>query len=424
MATKSEPQRLSTNPTQRSLEATKPPDFQVIRKREEEPSEATPIIYREYAYAVAPETTSAAAELLIWVRFKEICAGITKRTERKFVQLAVFDHVFEKRPERAPIATLAWRDWRGDPVVVVHGVRVDSPGDAKTAEVAPSAATAPSAAAAPSTAVPSKQVESAPPRPENAPLRSESAPKDVAATVQPSAGPATATSAVASQPSAAPAAAAEPAGAVEPVAAASEATAPAAAEETRASEPPPSSRRIAPGKRRKSEDLIGELFETMHELHFLPDMVSGTEFVLSIVESMLPSEGAILHVFDINTRHFVVVRAYGQQSEGLLLHRTPDVDPFFNSAMRRTRAVAVSGGDEKYAGTRWKALGVTPSEALFGSVQLGGRYLGAVEIANPAEGGKYSESEANALEYICAQFAEFLAARPIVLDADVVLPKH
>ena len=306
-------------------------------------------MYREYAYAVAKETDAAQAELLIWVRFKEIQSKIAARSERKFVQLAVFDHVFEKRPERAPVASLAWRDWRGDAVVMVHGKKVVPGAEAKTDH-------------------PDKS--NAPPRPE-----------PEASTAEP-----------AKKPAAAP------------------------------SEPPPSSRRIAPGKRRASEDLIGELFETMHEMHFHSDMVTGVEFVLSVVENMLPSEGAIVHVFDINTRQFVIVRAYGKGAESLLLHRTPDVDPFFNSAMRRTRAVSASGKDEKFLGERWTKLGVAPHDALFGSVQIGGRYLGAIEIANPHGGGKYSESEANALEYICAQFAEFLAARPIVLDADVVLP--
>lgn len=349
-AAKSETQRLSSHPTQRSLEAARAPDFQVIRKREEEPTQDSPILYREYAYAVAKETDAAQAELLIWVRFKEIQSKIAARSERKFVQLAVFDHVFEKRPERAPVASLAWRDWRGDAVVMVHGKKVVPPGaEAKTDP---------------------PDTSSAPPRPEAAAAKAEPAKK----------------------PTPAP------------------------------SEPPPSSRRIAPGKRRASEDLIGELFETMHEMHFLPDMVTGVEFVLSVVENMLPSEGAIVHVFDINTRQFVIVRAYGKGAESLLLHRTPDVDPFFNSAMRRTRAVSASGEDEKFFGERWTKLGVAPHDALFGSVQIGGRYLGAIEIANPHGGGKYSESEANALEYICAQFAEFLAARPIVLDADVVLP--
>jgi hypothetical protein len=351
--TKPEPQRPSSHPTQRSLEAARPPDFQVIRQREEEPTTDSPIVYREYAYAVAAKTDAAQAELLIWVRFKEIQSKLADRSERKFVQLAVFDHVFEKRPERPPIASLAWRDWRGDAVVMVHGKKVVPAGVKEQADA--------------------KGVAS-PPRPE-------------------SEAPKAANADAAAKPKSAP------------------------------SEPPPSSRRIAPGKRRASEDLIGELFETMHELHFLPDMVSGVEFVLSTVETMLPSEGAIVHVFDINARQFVIVRAYGKAAESLLLHRTPDVDPFFNSAMRQTRAVSAASDDEKFLGERWTKLGVEPHDALFGPAQIHGRYLGAVEIANPHGGGKYSESEANALEYICAQFAEFLAARPIVLDADVVLPK-
>ena len=415
---KSDTQRLSSHPTQRSLEAAKAPDFQVIRKREDEPSEKSPIVYREYAYAVAPETLAAQAELLIWVRFKEIKSKIDERSERKFVQLAVFDHVFEKRPERAPVATLAWRDWRGDPVVMVHGKKSTAPAADADSDSKASAGSFPPRPAS----VPPRPVGSSPeaPKPSDA-AEDKNSPGQAAADSKPDAEKVVADKKVE------PAKQAEPEKKVEaekPAEAqkAAPAEAEAAAEE-RPSEPPPSSRRIAPGKRRADEDLIGELFETMHELHFLPDMVSGVEFVLSIVEDMLPSGGAILHVFDINLRQFVVVRAYGKGAEALLLHRTPDVDPFFNSAMRRTHALAVSGKDEKYLGPRWTTLGVEPEEALFGSVQIHGRYLGAIEIANPHGGGKYSQSEANALEYICAQFADFLAARPIVLDADVVLPK-
>jgi hypothetical protein len=68
-------------------------------------------------------------------------------------------------------------------------------------------------------------------------------------------------------------------------------------------------------------------------------------------------------------------------------------------------------------------MGVKPTVALFGAVQLGGRYLGAIELANPVGGSPYSEHEAHALDYICEQLAEFLVNRPIILDPDVVLPK-
>lgn len=61
--------------------------------------------------------------------------------------------------------------------------------------------------------------------------------------------------------------------------------------------------------------------------------------------------------------------------------------------------------------------------AHVGAVQLGGRYLGAVELLNPPGGEPFTENEANALDYICEQLAEFLASRPIVLDRDVVVGK-
>ncbi len=30
----------------------------------------------------------------------------------KFIHIAVVDHVFDGRPQRSPLATLAWKDWR------------------------------------------------------------------------------------------------------------------------------------------------------------------------------------------------------------------------------------------------------------------------------------------------------------------------
>jgi GAF domain-containing protein len=66
---------------------------------------------------------------------------------------------------------------------------------------------------------------------------------------------------------------------------------------------------------------------------------------------------------------------------------------------------------------------VKVKHSLSGPVRQGGRYLGLIELANPSGGDPYHESEANALDYICEQFAEFLVNRPIVLDADVILLK-
>jgi GAF domain-containing protein len=163
----------------------------------------------------------------------------------------------------------------------------------------------------------------------------------------------------------------------------------------------------------------------MHQLHFMPDLAAGAEYVLHALQRVVPSEGALVHVFDINARQFVVVRAAGPHAGELLLLRTPDTFPLFRDALRRSRSIVFREipEDDRYRGGRFEALGVHVKLALCGPVQLGGRYLGIVELVNPLGGTAFHEGEVNAIDYICHQFAEFVASRPMVLDADAVVPK-
>lgn len=464
----------TTHPTQRSLEVAKAPDFQLIRKREEEPTAQSPIAYREYAYAVKPGTDRQAAEVLLWIRFREIQGSLDERPSGKFVQLAVFDHVFERKPVRPPIATLAWKDWRGEPVLTFTEAtsggasgappRPSSapPRPTSTAPSAPAvvkAASVPAPPAAPSVPAPPSgpiieaaptsedlgidvDVEAAPSSADAVPPwptsqspaagAASAAPASTAPAAPASATPAApasaapvapTTSAAPAAPASAPPSAKASAPTTQPSAVQAQARAHAKAQadaaERAAAEMPP------PRRRKPGEDLIGELFEAMHDLHFVSDVVSGAQFVLGIAQQMLPSSGIIVHVFDINTRHFVVVRAAGPNAAKVLLHRTSDKEPLFVEAMRRTRTLRVDDAskDGRFAAGRWQTLGVEPTSVLFGPVQQGGRYLGVIELANPDGDTPYHEGESNALDYICEQFAEFVAARPIVVDADVVIGK-
>ena len=177
-------------------------------------------------------------------------------------------------------------------------------------------------------------------------------------------------------------------------------------------------------KRTSSEDLIGELFEQIHQVHFAPDLVSGADFVLGVLRVM-PCEGALIHVFDINTRQFVVVRASGPSPRNVLLHRTPDTYSLFKSLFRRGRSISFpeAANDANFQGGRWERLGVTVKAALCGAVKQGGRYLGVIELVNPVGSAAFQETEMNALDYICEQFADFVASRPVVIDEDAVLPR-
>jgi GAF domain-containing protein len=181
--------------------------------------------------------------------------------------------------------------------------------------------------------------------------------------------------------------------------------------------------RLPAVRRRAGEDLIGELFETMHDLNFMRGIDDGAEFVLAAVDSIVPCEGVLIQVFDINKRDFVVVRARGPAAIPALLHRTPDTDPFVTAVMRRSRSVAIAdvSREPRVLGARWEVLGVKPDRALCGPVRQGGRYLGLLELVNPLGDAPFHQTEQNAVDYVCEQFAQFLANRPIVLDPDVIL---
>ncbi|HET9930768.1 MAG TPA: hypothetical protein VFQ35_08780, partial [Polyangiaceae bacterium] len=95
--------------------------------RSQEPKPDAPITYREQACVVAPGTPREAVEALLRERWQSVKKEIATHPSGQLVQIAVFDHVFEQRPQRSPLGTLAWKDWRGDPVLGFPGFGVPSP---------------------------------------------------------------------------------------------------------------------------------------------------------------------------------------------------------------------------------------------------------------------------------------------------------
>jgi hypothetical protein len=410
-----------------------PPPASLLRKRQEEPTPESPITYREVAYVVDPGVSRGSVEALLWASFRDLSRELADRPGQKFVQLAVFDHKFDKKPERAPLGTLAWKDWRGNPVLTFP--LFDGTAPARASMPAPSIKpvavvqiSSSNPPAAPASAAPAASGSVAP-LPASvvaalaaAPAPVETAPVTMAAPVVVAVPPAAESVPPAPQVVAlTPSPQAEP----EPKSDAQAVAIPLTREKTPSQ--PSSARSSKPRlpaiRRRAGEDLIGELFETMHDLHFMQGVADGAEFMLAAVESIVPCDGVLIHVFDINTRQFVVVRAKGPGTMQVLLHRTPDTEPFFNAVMRRPGSVAIHdvASDARVLGPRWDALGVAPQRALCGPVRQGGRYLGMLEVVNPLGDAPFHQTEQNAIDYVCEQFAEFLANRPIVLDADVIL---
>ncbi len=419
-----------------SAAAAELPDYQVVRKRAEDPSERTPITYREFAYAVRPDTSPEAATALIISRFREVSSSLATRPPGKFVQLAVFDHVFEERPASKPLVTLAWKDWRGDPVLQYPGGKQAGPASEPPPQSippysGPGIEAVPASLSDPEVAdALSGEVEVAVEATEPELL------SDASAVSAPDSSAASASAPDASAPDASASAVSAP----DSSASAPDASAPHGRGKSKrkgrkskpgskraehlTTQPDTPSQKLQPkvSKRDGKNDLISDLFETMHNLHFAADVMSGADFTLDVILKSLPCDAALVHIFDINTRRFVVVRVSGSVPKELLLHATPDLDPLFRDVLRAPRSRRV-GDFKKQAGDHWSKLGLEPQAALLGPVRQGGRYLGVIELFNPSDGGAFFENEANALDYICEQFAEFLSQRPLVLDADVVLAK-
>ncbi|KYF83689.1 hypothetical protein BE11_31220, partial [Sorangium cellulosum] len=186
--------------------------------------------------------------------------------------------------------------------------------------------------------------------------------------------------------------------------------------------PPPRRRSSFPPRngRLSGDDLIAELFEACSELHFLQDTLAGADFILSLTLDKIPCALGLVSLFDINRREFVVVRQHGGKTA--LLTRLSERAPLALAAMRSRRAVVVPdvSSDERVMDERWKATGVELRSVVCAPVELAGRYLGLLEIANPIDGKPFSESDGNALTYIGQQFAEFVGARGVVTEPGLV----
>jgi GAF domain-containing protein len=175
-------------------------------------------------------------------------------------------------------------------------------------------------------------------------------------------------------------------------------------------------------RRGSGDDLIAELFERLHELVFAEGIVAGASYVLDVLLDVIPCELALVHVFDLNTRKFVVVRSHGPGLERALLEATADTDPLIAEVMHKAQAVQVdAAADPRLQNGRWRAAASPLRHVLCGAVRQGGRYLGLIELGNPAGGTPFAKNEINALDYACEQFAEFVATHPVVIDRDAVL---
>lgn len=172
-----------------------------------------------------------------------------------------------------------------------------------------------------------------------------------------------------------------------------------------------------PTVRPAGDALVGAVFEALHELHFVKDLKEGAHFVRRVIQEKMKPSIALVHIYDINSRHFVVMSALGERAEVLTDYATPDDDALAAEIMRGEEAILVvdPATDPRLSRGRWR-LAEPQKSVLCAPVAVDGRYLGLLEIADPVDGSEFNEEDRNVLTYIATAFAKYLNGRGVVLD--------
>jgi hypothetical protein len=391
-------------------------EAQVLFRRNQEPDARAPLTYRELVLAVPAGTTEDAAARVLQEEFAAIEKTLEAAPKGKLVHLAAFDYVFEGRPPTAPLAVLTWKDWRGAPVVGFPRrpdyVAPSTSGHPPPMSVPPSA---PVVAAPP----PAPPVIAAPPPPPPPPPAPSPPAAAAAATPAPTPTPAPAASAPPPPPPAPPAVAAAPPPAPPPPASAGKTPAPPALVVPQA--PPTGFGSGSKGRtRRAGDELIAELFEEMHDLHFLRDAIEGAAFCLSVALDKLPSRAGLVHFYNVEKRTYFIAAAQGAGADALLLKKEAEGDPVLAPVMRSRRASALPTPPNEARGLeRYAKIGAGAS-VVVAPVVLSGRALAAIELVAPIDGEPFNDADAHALAYIGEQYAEFLSQRGLIFDEKMV----
>lgn len=121
----------SLSPTSDSARGRTNIELEQLFERNEEPSADNPLLYCERAYLLPRNSSVPDAEAALRWKLADIQQALDSRKRGKLVNLAIFDHRWSDVPERPPVITLQWRDWRSEVVV-------DYPAATRASSVPPS----------------------------------------------------------------------------------------------------------------------------------------------------------------------------------------------------------------------------------------------------------------------------------------------
>ena len=410
--------------------------IELLFERMHEPSDDSPILYRERAYLVDALQSDVDLEEHLEAELSRIRRDWRHRDASQFVQLSLYDHRFEGEPSFPPVATLSWKDWQGRSEIWVRGVRRSTlppgiPLDSMPPVPRPDRPTAAERRAIERArpSMPPDDLELPVFEPSEEELRASEAPDPFDADMD-------ASDSFASDSFAPESAVEDTPTSAEQVAIA-DASSPSEAGDDGSDEAAPDSGPgwqsphrsgefaipvqdepvQAPSSQRvlASEELIGALFERLHELAFVATLGAGADCLLAGLADVIPCDGVLIHVLDVEAEEFVVMRALGPDPRDVIGRRTPGLDSHLSECLRRKATLELLQSDIVRNRTTWQTLGVLPRHVLASPVHRLNQPIGVIELCRTTAKGPFSAAQLSALEYACEQLAEFAAERPMEL---------
>ncbi len=86
--------------------------YRLVSEQRRSPTADVPITHYERVFGLTDKLPLAQVEAFLVARLAEARAQLSDAPTGQLISLALFDQLFEDRPERPPVATLRWRDWR------------------------------------------------------------------------------------------------------------------------------------------------------------------------------------------------------------------------------------------------------------------------------------------------------------------------
>jgi GAF domain-containing protein len=152
----------------------------------------------------------------------------------------------------------------------------------------------------------------------------------------------------------------------------------------------------------------------MPELYFLSTPVSGLEFTIELIATLVPCEAISACLYDINTDEFRFVALSG---EGAAVRRASAVASqagLFGVAKRspaESLNVANAAQDSRFDAQVDGREGLEVRSLMYLPVRFGGQLLGMLQLINRNKDTGFTTADGAVLGYVSTQLAEFLLSR-------------